>query len=230
MEQLVFDLAPPEPPSFANFVPGRNAEVMTLLAAVAAGEATTTGVLLWGAAGAGKSHLLRASAAAASLRGVAAAYLADPGTLAATDAQALGTHALVAVDAVDTAGPDAQARLFTLFNQLQARGGHFLAASRAPLAALNLREDVRSRLGWGLVHELVPLADEEKLAAISAYARRRGFAVPDDVVRYLLAHGRRDMRTLMGALTALDRHSLAVRRPITVPLLREWLQSAAKLR
>ena len=53
MEQLVFDLAPPEPPSFANFLPGRNAEVLAALARFAAGDATTTGILLWGVAGAG---------------------------------------------------------------------------------------------------------------------------------------------------------------------------------
>jgi len=224
MEQLVFDLAPPEPPSFANFLPGRNAEVLSALARLAAGEATTTGVLVWGAPGAGKSHLLRASVAAASAHGATAAYFADPGTLAATDASTLGAHALVAVDSVDTASADAQARLFTLFNQLQAEGGHLLAASCAPPASLALREDLRSRLGWGLVHELVSLADEDKVAALCAYAQRRGFAIPDDVVRYLLAHGRRDMPTLIGALAALDRHSLAVRRPITVPMIRDWLQ------
>ena len=39
-----------------------------------------------------------------------------------------------------------------------------------------------------------------------------------------LAHGRRDMAALMGALAALDRHSLATKRPITVPMLRSWLQ------
>jgi len=224
MEQLVFDLAPPEPPSFANFLPGRNAEAIAALARFAAGDATTTGVLVWGAAGAGKTHLLRACVAAASARGAAAMYVADPGALAATDADVLAEHALVAVDALDSAAPDAQGRLFTLFNRLQASGRHLVGAARAPLASLALREDLRSRLAWGLVHELLPLADADKPAALLAYARSRGFAIPDDVIRYLLAHGRRDMPTLLGALAALDRHSLAQRRPITVPMLRDWLQ------
>src|SRR5215467_12571052 len=123
MEQLVFDLAPPEPPTFANFLPGRNAEALSALVRFAAGEATTTGVLVWGPPGAGKSHLLRATVAAAAARGAAASYLADPGALGAIDADALGAHALVAVDQVDTAGADTQGKLFTLFNQLQASGG-----------------------------------------------------------------------------------------------------------
>ncbi len=230
MEQLVFDLAPPEPPSFANFLPGRNAEAIAALVGFAASEASTTGLLLWGMPGAGKTHLLRACVAAATARGAAATYLADPGTLAATDADILGDLALVAVDALDAAGSDAQARLFTVFNRLHAGGRHFIGASRAPLASLRLRDDLRSRLGWGLVHELLPLTDDDKPAALSAYARRRGFAIPDEVIRYLLAHGRRDMPTLIGALAALDRHSLAQRRPITVPMMREWLQRDVGLR
>jgi DnaA family protein len=74
-----------------------------------------------------------------------------------------------------------------------------------------------------------PLTDAEKPAALVAYARRRGLTVSDDVVRYLLAHGRRDMTTLLATLAALDRHSLAEKRPITIPLLRDWLQRETPL-
>ena len=93
-----------------------------------------------------------------------------------------------------------------------------------PLAALPLREDLRTRLGWGLVYELTSLADADKPLALAAYARGRGFRLTDDVIVYLLAHGRRDMGALVGALAALDRHSLATKRPITVAMLRAWLQ------
>ena len=103
-------------------------------------------------------------------------------------------------------------------------GGHLLVASRIPLAALTLREDLRTRLGWGLVYELVPLADADKPAALAAFARGRGFRLADEVIGYLLAHGRRDMGALLGVLVALDRQSLATKRPITVPMLRAWLQ------
>jgi len=224
MEQLVFDLAPPEPPSFGNFLPGRNPELITALDRVATGLAAETGLFVWGPPGAGKSHLLRAAVAAAAVRGVPASYIAATGTLLAVDPEVLGKQALVAVDAIDTARAEAQGRLFTLFNALKATGGHFLAASRAPLAALALREDLRTRLGWGLVYELVPLTDADKPAALAAYARQRGFALADEVIRYLLAHGRRDMTALLAALAALDRHSLATKHPITVPMLRDWLQ------
>ena len=224
MEQLVFELAAPEPPSFGNFVPGRNVELVTMLSRIAAGAGGETGLLIWGAAGAGKTHLLRAAVAATVARGARASWIATPGELLAGDPETLAQHALLAVDAIDAASAESQARLFTLFNALKANGGQLLAASRAPPAVLPLREDVRTRLGWGLVYELLPLTDAEKPAALAAYARQRGFNLSAEVIGYLLAHGRRDMTTLVRALGALDRHSLATKRAITVPMLREWLQ------
>jgi len=223
-EQLVFELATPEPPSFGNFLPGGNAEALAAVKALASGDAAETGVMLWGAPGAGKTHLLRAAVGAVESRGGPAAFVAEPGELLGEDPGVLARRAVVAIDGIDQATPDAQARLFTLFNGLRERGGHLLVASRVPLASLPLREDLRTRLGWGLVYELTPLADTDKPAALAAYARGRGFRLADEVIDYLLAHGRRDMGALVGALAALDRLSLANKRPITVPMLRAWLQ------
>jgi len=223
-EQLVFDLAASDPPSFANFVPGRNREALATLIALAAGTVAESGILIWGAPGGGKTHLLRATVFAAQARGASATYVADPGALLAQDALQLGAQAIVAVDRIDLATPDAQALVFRLFNALKERNGHFVGASRVSPAALPLREDLRTRLGWGLAFEVTSLADAEKAAALATYAAQRGLPIGDDVIGYLLAHGRRDMPALLAALSALDRHSLAARRPITVPLLRDWLQ------
>jgi DnaA family protein len=63
---------------------------------------------------------------------------------------------------------------------------------------------------------------------LAAYARGRGFELSAEVIDYLLRHGRRDMPSLLAALAALDRFSLAAKRPITVPLLREWLQESLR--
>jgi DnaA family protein len=99
-----------------------------------------------------------------------------------------------------------------------------VASAAAPPARLPLRDDLRTRLGSGLVYEVVPLSDAEKPEALARYARARGFRLGDDVIGYLLSQGRRDMGTLVAALAALDRHSLAAKRAITVPMLRQWMQ------
>ena len=219
-QQFVLDLASTEPPSFDNLVVGANAEPIATLGALAAGTLRENGILLWGAPGAGKSHLLRATATlAAATRPVIECFTpADIATASVPDA------ALVIVDSIDKADPLAQGRLFTVLNELPSRGGQWLAAASVPPASLPLRDDLRTRVALGLVFEVIPLTDADKSRALSAYARERGFRLSDDVIGYLLAHGRRDMSTLVATLAALDRHSLATQRPITVPLLRDWLQ------
>lgn len=218
MEQLTFALAAPEPPSFANFIAGPNREATAGLAQAARGQLSESCLLLWGPLGAGRSHLLRATVGAACRP---ALYCADP---SAAPAEPPDSGALVAVDDVGRADAAAQGRLFTLFNALQASGGVLVAAADAPPARLPLRDDLRSRLGWGLVYELQPLADADKPQALAQHARERGFRLPDEVIAYLLAHGRRDMASLVATLAALDAYSLAAKRPVTLPLLREWLQ------
>ncbi len=219
-EQLVFELVAPEPPSFASFVAGRNAEAIRALERAAAGTLAETGVVLWGPAGAGKSHLVAAAAVAAREAGRPAACYASPSAWPST----AEPGALVAIDDLGGADAAAQARLFTLYNALREHGGTLVAAAAVPPARLPFRDDVRTRLAWGLAYEVLPLTDEEKPAALAAYARSRGFALDDEVIAYLLAHGRRDMRALVATLAALDRRSLALKRPVTVPLLREWMQ------
>jgi len=222
LEQLVFELAPPEPPTLANFLPGRNAELVAALTRFVSGGAADTGFLIWGAAGAGKTHLLLAAGALAHARTTTVRMFAGPD--AVDDPSSVESSTLAIIDRVDESNDAAAGRIFTLYNALKECGGRLLAASRLPLASLPLREDLRTRLGWGLVYEALPLADEEKSAALDAYARRRGFHLSAEVIDYLLRHGRRDMQSLLSALAALDRVSLATKRPITVPLLKEWLQ------
>ena len=221
MEQLIFELAPAEPPSFANFLAGPNAEAVTALRQLARGEVRESGVLVWGVTGSGRTHLLRAAVALAQMLPSSATYHPGP---ASVPAEPPGPGALIAIDDIENADPEVQGRLFTLYNQLQASGGHMLVSAAAPPGRLRLRDDLRTRLGWGLVYELLPLADADKPAALARYAEERGFRLADDVIAYLLAHGRRDMTTLLATLAALDRYSLAAKRPITVPLLRKWLQ------
>jgi DnaA family protein len=224
-EQLTFDLAPQEPPSFANFLPGSNAEAIAALKRCADATLAESVIELWGIDGAGKTHLARATVAMAQSLGRSAAFVSDPGMLSAHDPERLAAaHTLIAVDHVGAADASAQGRLFTLFNALAAQGGRLIAVGDAPPLLLSLREDLRTRLSWGLVYEIRPLSDADKPAALAAYAKRRGIRLPHDVIDYLLAHGRRDMGALLAALAALDKVSLATQRPITVPFVRDWLQ------
>ena len=216
--QLALDLVRPLTPSFDNFVVGRNAEAVAVLRAIAAGRGEPF-VYLWGERGAGRTHLLAALAAARP-----AALAAEDGAIPAFDA----ATRLYLADDVDARDAGSQQRLFVLMNEVRASPGAALVTTgSAPPAQLALREDVRTRLAWGLVYQLHALTDEEKAQALDEHARSRGLALSHDVIAYLLNHMPRDMRTLVAILDALDGYALAAKRAITVPLVREWAQGDA---
>jgi DnaA family protein len=129
------------------------------------------------------------------------------------------------VEDCDLLSEEHQIAAFALFNQVKEAGGSWIASANQAPAQLKLREDLRTRLGWGLIYELHGLSDEEKLDALSKSAESRGLSLSPGVLPYLLTHARRDMPSLSAMLDALDRYSLETQRPITLPLLRELLQS-----
>jgi len=223
-EQLTFELVPPELPTFDNFLTGGNGELVSALARLARGELPETSLVLWGAAGTGRTHLLKAAAHAAAAAARSATYCRAP-SLAPAEAPELA--ALVAVDDVERADAQAQGRLFTLYNGLAGTGGQLLVALAAPPAGLPLRPDLRTRLGHGLVYQVLPLRDEDKPAALEQYAAARGFDLEPAVVGWLLAHYRRDMTSLMAMLASIDRFSLATQRPVTVALVRDLVARSA---
>jgi DnaA family protein len=221
MKQLALNLVPPPAPALDNFVTGRNVEVVSALEAIAAGRSPERFVFLWGETGSGRSHLLQAAISGLRARGVAARYVARASEVPAIDSNC----SAVAVDDVGELDGAAQIAFFNLYNDLRERGGIVLAAGGAPPARLKLRPDLLTRLAWGLVYQLHALSDEEKADALKRHAAARAFDLPDGVAEYLLRHLRRDLPSLVALIDALDRYSLEAKRPITLPLLRELLQS-----
>ncbi|OIQ79781.1 DnaA regulatory inactivator Hda [mine drainage metagenome] len=202
MKQLLLDIQPAPAPTLENFVPGANTEALYSLLQAASGQADGRFIYLWGAPGSGKSHLLRACADLAREREVQ----------------------LVIADDVQTLSGDAQIELFNTYNRLREGRGALIASGDAAPMMMGLRDDLATRLSWGLVYHLHPLSDEEKAQALLAHAMERGMKLPDGMVEYCLRHMRRDLRTLMATLDALDKWSLTAKRPVTLPLLRQLLQ------
>jgi DnaA family protein len=124
---------------------------------------------------------------------------------------------------VETLDPASQQALFVAINAARDGQAAVLVAGSSAPAALALREDLRSRLGWGLVYQLKPLTDADKARHLQSEAARRGLRLTDEVVAYLLNHLPRDLGSLNAVLDLIDRHSLARQRPVTLPLVREAL-------
>lgn len=197
--QLPLEISPPAEPTLGNFIAGANAEALERVRALAAGTLHEAIVYLWGGPGSGRSHLLRAAARA------------NPALVVADDVQALDAAA--------------QQALFVAINAAREGQAGVLASGNAPPAGLALREDLRTRLGWGLVYQLKPLGDAQKAVHLRMEAGRRGLRLSDEVVWYMLHHLPRDVASLNTVLDRLDRHSLARQRPVTLPLVREALSN-----
>ncbi len=199
MRQLLLDLIQAPKPTFANFVPGGNVELVRALEAALRGELGERVVYIWGERGAGKSHLAAAFAEAAA-----------------------GDASRRVVDDVERLSDDEQVALFNAFNEREF--GMLLVTAGAAPRDVPIRRDLATRLATGLTYRVLPLTDEQKRAALAAHARTRGFDLSEDVCAYLLTHARRDMGSLMALLDALDRYSLETGRPVTLPLLKAAMQ------
>jgi len=141
------------------------------------------------------------------------------------------THLMRACDGMDdvqSLDEAAQIALFNRINDARQNSGRVLAAGNAPPAQLPLREDLRTRLAWGLVYQVKPLSDEERAAYLRSEGARRGILLPDEVIAFLLSHMRRDLHSLAAILDRLDRYSLETKRPITLPLVREALKEETR--
>jgi DnaA family protein len=217
--QLTLDIRPERNPTLDNFVAGANAELVARLRALAQPRTFDT-LYLWGAPGSGRSHLLRATRAAAEAAGRRVVLVAGEQADAHLPCPPGG---LLIVDDVERLDEAAQLALFRIFNAARLAGLALLLAGPAAPLELGLREDLRTRIGQALVYRVQPLSDEEKAATLRSQASQRGLRMQDEVIDYMLRHSPRDLPSLMALLDALDRASLERRRPPTVPLLREIL-------
>lgn len=217
MNQLIFDFASHEYPGFDTFLGTANSELVHVLK-----EQKSPFVYVWGAEGSGKSHLLRAWADKARQLGHNAAYIEIGAGIFPSDT--IETPYL-ALDQIEFLNSEESALLFALFNRIRNGGlGALLLSSTLPPQHLNLREDLRTRMGYCLVYEVKPLSDDEKINALENLARIRQIPIDPAVFRYLLTHWQRDMNSLLNMLDTLDRYSLAMKKRITLPLLRQLLQ------
>jgi DnaA family protein len=221
MSQLLLDIVPDWQPTLDNFVVGRNLELLSVLRHALTGSGSERCFYLWGETGSGKSHLLQACIRA-SLDIKKNAIYAHGSVPQSAE--------VVAVDDVEQLDDVAQIGLFNLHNQMRDNGGMLLVSGKESPLHLKVRNDLRTRLGWGLVYQVHILSDEEKDQALVQHAHSRGFVMPPEVTQYLLRHGRRDLPSLLAVLDALDAHSLSLHRAPSVPLLKEVMQRGSELK
>lgn len=217
MQQMLLNISTQTPPTLDTFVPGNNVELMHVLRQFGLRSAHEHFAYIWGESAVGKTHLLQALALNTAARYIDAGANAD----AFVFDEAITLYLL---DDCDKLSPELQIAAFNLFNQTRESGGYLVTAGSTLPASLPVRDDLRSRMSWGLVYRVHGLTDDEKMAALENMAKERGLLLSQGVIPYLITHYRRDMHSLSVILDALDRYSLETQRAITLPLLLSLLQ------
>ena len=225
MRQLPLDLGPTGVLGLADFVEGRNQEAVAWLKKWPHVDSIRSPAYFWGGQGAGKTHLLRAMIEPTLDSGWGVIWL-NAHTCQMWDAASTELPTLALIDECQALDVHHQHLAFNLFIESassQESPLYIMAAGATPAVDLPVREDLRTRLGWGLTFALSPLDEDGLRIALQREAQRRGMRLGEDLLSYLLTRYSRDLAFLMNLLERLDRYALAEHRVLTVPLLKQML-------
>lgn len=242
-KQFALDISHTPKASLENYLPGKDRALVSALQEVCNSWVNTDKqesnnplndrwMYWWGPQGSGRTHLLQAMTNAAELADLEAFSLTptEPITWVRLEEQ-MSTLAkkdqpsIITVDDVDRLDVKLVGALFRILNTVQAsKNIHIFMTGNVAPANLAIREDIRTRLGWGLIFKTQLLGDDEKIQALEQAAKDRGLVLSPEVVPWLLSRFYRDMPNLMALIDALDAYSLETKRAVTLPLVRELLQ------
>ena len=226
MKQIALDIGLAPGPSLSNFLAGPNSAVLQHLQLwVGNDKRSPVPTYLWGEFAAGKSHLLRAAQSALREQGCPVGWM----DASQTEPPAFQEPwRVVLMDDVHLYTAVQQQAAFNWFvNATAPSDGQqrwVLAAGLLPPAELKLREDLRTRLGWGHIYHLQVLSESERRAVLRQQADERGIFLSDDVMDFMLNRFSRDLGSLIQLLDQLDGYALQTQRAVTIPMLKAMLE------
>jgi len=222
MKQIALDIGLETVPTLTSYFAGPNEPAIGHLR-LWAGSPTRSPVptYLWGAAGSGKTHLLQAVAESLRQQGASAGWL-DPSMHEPPEFDE--RWAVVLMDDTHLYTAVQQHAAFNWFVNAQTLQRGIVATGAFPPADLKLREDLRTRLGWGHVFHLQVLSEPERRAVLRQEADARGVFLGDEVMDFMLTRFSRDLAHLVALLGQLDGYALQTKRAITIPLIKSMLE------
>lgn len=229
MQQIPLAFRPEFPPTLDNFIEGDNSLTLAQLRALCPqtlddkATARPPSLYLWGPSGVGKTHLLRALASHWTPSEVYSLRVGAHDASALHNAMNDPHWRVLVLDACESFDTELQQAAFVLFIEASTRGAFVACAGRLPPIDLQLRDDLRTRLGWGLVLPLLPLSELQARSVLHGEADRRGLVLSDEVMGYLLTRFPRDLKHLMRLFDRLDDFALSRKRALTLPLLKQML-------
>jgi chromosomal replication initiation ATPase DnaA len=183
------------------------------------------GLVIWGPAASGKSHLGQVWRARAGAPMITTDDLdnREPPDLA-------GGPGVVYVDGADNIAGDAKRERVALhvYNLIAEQGGHILFSARTPPGRWRIAlADLRSRLNALPAVTIAPPDDAVLGAVLLKLFTDRQINVGVDVIQFAVTRMERSFEAAERLVTALDAAALASQRRVTIPLLREVLPRVA---
>jgi DnaA family protein len=227
MKQIALDIGLAPGPTLKNFFAGPNqAALQHMQLWVGSDKRSPVPTYVWGESGSGKTHLLRAVQATLRDQGCPVGWMdASVAEPTAFDE----SWRVVILDDVHLYTAVQQHAAFNWFvNATTPSDGQqrwVLAAGSVPPSDLALREDLRTRLGWGHIFQLQVLSETERRAVLRQQADERGVFLSDEVMDFMLNRFSRDLSSLIQLLDQLDGYALQTQRAITIPLIKAMLEA-----
>ena len=228
MKQMALDIGLATGPTLGSFFAGPNEAVLRHLE-LWAGEKSSASTrspvptYLWGSEGSGKTHLLKAVQDALREQGASVGWL-DATLLEPPEFNE--SWAAILLDDVHRYNPVQQQAAFNWFVNAQSLQRWVLGTGALPPADLPLRDDLRTRLGWGHVFQLQVLSEPERRAVLRQSADARGVFLGDEVMDFMLTRFSRDLGSLMELLDLMDGYALQTKRAITIPLIKSMMENS----
>jgi chromosomal replication initiator protein len=120
--------------------------------------------------------------------------------------------------------PQAQEKLYLIYNTLKDRGGRMVFTGRtAPDKIPETEAYLKSRLQWGLAVELQPMDDTSSARVFQKLGHDLNLQIPEKVVAYLMTRIPRDYASIKHAVIRLNEESYKQKKKVTLPLAKTAL-------
>ncbi len=212
---------------FDSFFQGENKDLLYFLNTMIKTKSNNS-IYIWGPQGTGKTHLLQAACKKANEMDWHVTYipLEQYRDFSIDILDGLGKLDLVCIDDLEFIidNIEWQQRVTLLFNEIRDNKNSIIISSK--ISPNNIKidlDDLKSRLVWGHVFKIKAADDELKIKILKKEANERSFNLNDDVVEFLIRRSNRDLTSLIEILDEIDRSSLAAKRKITVPFVKELI-------
>lgn len=227
LPQIPFEFGNYQQNDFTSFFVGENKTLLNVLSKLSNKE-NKHRLYLWGASGTGKSHLLQAVCKQANEHEQHVAYipLKQHKEMSPDMLHDLGMLDLVCIDDLESIQGETewQQGLTWLYNELRDNDHSLIISAATSPANIELEvEDLKSRLGWDQVYQISSPSDDLKIEILKQKAEARSFKLNDEVIEYIIRRVDRDLGSLLKILDDIDQASLAAKRKVTIPFVKELL-------